>query len=131
MQARRGEQTARDRGAWLRDRRERPAETGRSASAQPAAAATAGRDLAPPPLEGITIVEAAYFIAGTLASAVLAELGAREEAARIRDAMCDQGVLLATSGPLDNLIKIRPPLVFSRENADLLLQNLELAFSSL
>lgn len=52
------------------------------------------------------------------------------EAARIRDSLRDQGVLVATSGPLDNLIKIRPPLVFSRENADLLLENLELAFSS-
>src|SRR5262249_42097250 len=30
-----------------------------------------------PPLEGITILEAAYFIAGTLASTLLAELGAR------------------------------------------------------
>jgi len=56
---------------------------------------------------------------------------APEEAGRVRDAMRDQGVLVATSGPLDNLIKIRPPLVFSRDNADLLLENLELAFSSM
>jgi 4-aminobutyrate aminotransferase-like enzyme len=55
---------------------------------------------------------------------------AREEAARIRDDMRNRGVLLATSGPLDNLIKIRPPLVFSRENADLLLETLEQAFSA-
>ena len=55
---------------------------------------------------------------------------AREEAAQLRDALRDQGVLVATSGPQDCLIKIRPPLVFSRENADLLLENLELAFSS-
>jgi 4-aminobutyrate aminotransferase-like enzyme len=54
-----------------------------------------------------------------------------EEAGRVRDAMRDQGVLVATSGPLDNLIKIRPPLVFSRENADLLMKNLEQAFSAL
>ena len=33
--------------------------------------------LAPPPLQGITILEAAYFIAGPLASTILAELGAR------------------------------------------------------
>jgi 4-aminobutyrate aminotransferase-like enzyme len=54
---------------------------------------------------------------------------AAEEAGRVRDAMRDQGVLVATSGPLDNLIKIRPPLVFSRDNADLLLENLEQAFA--
>jgi 4-aminobutyrate aminotransferase-like enzyme len=51
------------------------------------------------------------------------------EAGRVRDAMRDQGVLVATSGPLDNLIKIRPPLVFSRDNADLLLEILEQAFA--
>jgi 4-aminobutyrate aminotransferase-like enzyme len=52
---------------------------------------------------------------------------AAEEAGRIRDQLCVNGVLVGTSGPLDNVIKIRPPLVFSREHADLLLQQLQLA----
>jgi len=49
---------------------------------------------------------------------------AREQAGRIRDRLCVNGVLVGTSGPLDNVIKIRPPLVFSREHADLLLEQL-------
>jgi crotonobetainyl-CoA:carnitine CoA-transferase CaiB-like acyl-CoA transferase len=36
-----------------------------------------GDALAPPPLAGVTVVEAAYFVAGPLGSATLAELGAR------------------------------------------------------
>jgi len=49
---------------------------------------------------------------------------ASEQAARIRDRLCANGVLVGTSGPLDNVIKIRPPLVFTREHADLLLERL-------
>jgi len=56
---------------------------------------------------------------------------AREEAGRIRDQLCANGVLVGTSGPLDNVIKIRPPLVFSLENADLLLEQLRLAMLAL
>lgn len=37
------------------------------------------------------------------------------------------GVLIGTTGQYDNILKIRPPLVFSKENADLLLQKLEIA----
>jgi crotonobetainyl-CoA:carnitine CoA-transferase CaiB-like acyl-CoA transferase len=39
--------------------------------------ATPTREPARPPLEGITVLEAAYFIAGPLAGTILAELGAR------------------------------------------------------
>jgi crotonobetainyl-CoA:carnitine CoA-transferase CaiB-like acyl-CoA transferase len=49
-------------------------------SAAPAAATTTSappKGRARPPLEGITVLEAAYFIAGPLASTILAELGAR------------------------------------------------------
>ncbi|MDT8319039.1 MAG: aminotransferase class III-fold pyridoxal phosphate-dependent enzyme [Xanthomonadales bacterium] len=49
------------------------------------------------------------------------------EARRIREFLRREGVLLGTSGPFDNVIKIRPPLVFSRENADLLVDRLEAA----
>ena len=51
---------------------------------------------------------------------------AAEEAGRIRDQLCVNGVLVGTSGPLDNVIKIRPPLVFTHEHADLLLEQLRL-----
>ena len=35
--------------------------------------------------------------------------------------MRDHGVLISTDGPLHNVLKIKPPLVFTRENADYLL----------
>ncbi len=56
---------------------------------------------------------------------------AREEAGRVRDQLRANGVLVGTAGPLGNIIKIRPPLVFAREHADLLLQQLRLALLSL
>jgi 4-aminobutyrate aminotransferase-like enzyme len=52
---------------------------------------------------------------------------AKEEAQGIREHLRDNGVLLGTTGPLDNVIKIRPPLVFSGSNAVELLEKLELA----
>ena len=53
------------------------------------------------------------------------------EASDLVDRMKDLGVLLSTDGPLHNVIKIKPPLVFSRPDADLLLARLEMALSSL
>jgi 4-aminobutyrate aminotransferase-like enzyme len=52
-----------------------------------------------------------------------ADTEARETAERLRH----DGILLGVSGPCRNVIKIRPPLVFSRENADQLLDGLQLA----
>jgi len=39
--------------------------------------------------------------------------------------MKDRGILLSTDGPLDNVLKIKPPLVFSQLNADLLVKTLD------
>ena len=55
---------------------------------------------------------------------------APEEASGLIDRMKELGVLLSTDGPLHNVIKIKPPLVFSRPDADLLLARLEIALSS-
>jgi 4-aminobutyrate aminotransferase-like enzyme len=40
------------------------------------------------------------------------------EAAIVIEQMKERGVLLSTDGPLHNVIKIKPPLVFSRRDAD-------------
>jgi 4-aminobutyrate aminotransferase-like enzyme len=40
------------------------------------------------------------------------------------EAMRDRGILLGTTGPAGNVLKIRPPLVFQRGHADLLLETL-------
>ena len=52
------------------------------------------------------------------------------EASELVDRMKDLGVLLSTDGPLHNVIKIKPPLVFSRPDADVLLACLESVLSS-
>jgi 4-aminobutyrate aminotransferase-like enzyme len=53
------------------------------------------------------------------------------EAQGIREYLRDSGVLLSTTGPLNNVIKIRPPMVFTRSNAELLLGKLEQALDSI
>jgi len=42
---------------------------------------------------------------------------ATEEAADVVNQMKERGVLLSTDGPFENVIKIKPPLVFSLEDA--------------
>lgn len=55
----------------------------------------------------------------------------KEEALSIREFLRENGVLLSVTGPLDNVIKIRPPMVFSKSNADLLLDKLDRALARL
>ena len=52
---------------------------------------------------------------------------AATEASRVRDFLRSNGILLSTTGPLNNVIKIRPPMVFSKAHAGLLLDGLEQA----
>jgi 4-aminobutyrate aminotransferase-like enzyme len=46
-------------------------------------------------------------------------------AAALRERLRENGVLLGVTGPRENVIKIRPPMAFSRQHADRLLQSLE------
>jgi 4-aminobutyrate aminotransferase-like enzyme len=50
---------------------------------------------------------------------------ATEEAKRLVNAMCEKGVLISRIGPYDNILKMRPPMPFASEHADILLQNLD------
>ncbi len=52
---------------------------------------------------------------------------AAEQARHIVHLMRDDGILLSTDGPLHEVIKIKPPLVFQTEDADFLLQRLDSA----
>lgn len=52
---------------------------------------------------------------------------AAHEALEVRERLRNNGVLLSTSGTLDNVLKIRPPMVFSKANADELLDKLKQA----
>jgi len=51
------------------------------------------------------------------------------EAARVVNQMRECGILLGTDGPHHNVIKIRPPMPFSEENADELIAALDLCFA--
>jgi 4-aminobutyrate aminotransferase-like enzyme len=44
---------------------------------------------------------------------------------KIVNAMRDRGVLISRIGPSDNILKIRPPMVFTSENSDVLLSTLD------
>jgi 4-aminobutyrate aminotransferase-like enzyme/Ser/Thr protein kinase RdoA (MazF antagonist)/murein DD-endopeptidase MepM/ murein hydrolase activator NlpD len=50
---------------------------------------------------------------------------AASEASALVDRMKEEGVLLSTEGPLHNVIKVKPPLVFESADADFFLTRLE------
>jgi 4-aminobutyrate aminotransferase-like enzyme len=54
---------------------------------------------------------------------------AAAEASDLVNRMREEGVLLSTDGPLENVIKIKPPLVFSESNAALFLRTLDAVLS--
>ncbi len=56
---------------------------------------------------------------------------ATAETKRLINMMRDRGILMSRIGRYDNILKMRPPLVFTTENADLLLSTLDDAFASL
>jgi 4-aminobutyrate aminotransferase-like enzyme len=55
----------------------------------------------------------------------LARTPAAGRAGQVTEAMRDRGILLGTTGPAGNVLKVRPPLVFRRAHADLLLGTLD------
>ena len=52
-------------------------------------------------------------------------------AADVANRLRDRGVLISTDGPHDNVIKIKPPMVFTRADADILCIELDHAFADL
>jgi 4-aminobutyrate aminotransferase-like enzyme len=60
--------------------------------------------------------------------------GSREpatvETGRAVNLLRENGVLIGSTGQYDNVLKIRPPMVFSRQNADFLLEKLSAALSA-
>ena len=48
-------------------------------------------------------------------------------AAKVVNRLREARVLISATGPRANVLKIRPPLVFSTENADLFLDRLDMA----
>jgi len=56
---------------------------------------------------------------------------ATAETARAVNLLRHQGVLIGSTGRFDNILKIRPPLVFNREHADILLRKLALVMEEI
>ena len=56
---------------------------------------------------------------------------ASKEAKKVAEEMKRAGVLLGVTGMFGNVVKIRPPLTFSRDNADELLEKLNVVFENL
>ena len=50
---------------------------------------------------------------------------AKAQASYIANRMRERGILLSTDGPFHNVLKIKPPLVFTEENADFLVGRLD------
>ena len=53
------------------------------------------------------------------------------EARKVVNDMRENGVLISKIGAGDNILKLRPPLVFSREHADLFVDTLDHALSAI
>jgi len=49
------------------------------------------------------------------------QLDSRAEAARVKEALKARGILISTDGPDEDVLKIKPPLVLSNEDADFVL----------
>jgi len=47
------------------------------------------------------------------------------------NALRDEGVLIGASGPHANILKIRPPLVFTAEHSQILVESLEKVLSKM
>ena len=47
---------------------------------------------------------------------------ATELASKVVNELKERGVLIGSIGPYDNILKLRPPMVFSTENADYFLE---------
>ena len=56
---------------------------------------------------------------------------AATQARKIVNAMRENGVLISAAGPLENVLKIRPVLTFTREHADLLIQAVDTALHAI
>ena len=68
---------------------------------------------------------AGLFVAVEMVRDPITRAPATEETTRIVNGLRARHVLISAAGPAANVLKIRPPLVFSRENADLFLATLD------
>jgi 4-aminobutyrate aminotransferase-like enzyme len=56
---------------------------------------------------------------------------AAKEATLVIEHMKEKGILMSTDGPLHNVIKLKPPIVFSEENADFVVDHLAIVIAEI
>jgi 4-aminobutyrate aminotransferase-like enzyme len=71
------------------------------------------------------------FIGVELRHGGIAGTPATRESAAIVNMLRERRVLISAAGPHANVLKIRPPLVFATEHADLLVENLDQTLQAL
>jgi 4-aminobutyrate aminotransferase-like enzyme len=71
------------------------------------------------------------FFAVELVSDADSKVPATAQTRRVVNGMYERGVLLSRIGPHDNILKIRPPMAFSRQHADLLVETLDAVLTEL
>ncbi len=64
------------------------------------------------------------FIGFELVKDRLTKEPATEQASYFANRMRDKGILMSTDGPFNNVLKIKPPVVFSKTNSDFLLESI-------
>lgn len=72
---------------------------------------------------------AGLFVAADIVSDRETQANDRARTTRVVNAMRDNGVLISACGTDHNILKIRPPLIFSRENVDLFVDVLDEALA--
>ncbi len=73
---------------------------------------------------------AGLFVAADIVSESDKQMGDRARTTRVVNAMRENGVLISACGEDHNILKIRPPLIFSRENVDLFVDVLDKALEA-
>ena len=73
---------------------------------------------------------AGLFVAADIVTDRETQASDRDRTTRVVNAMRDNGVLISACGADHNILKIRPPLIFSRENVDLFVDVLDKALEA-
>jgi len=72
---------------------------------------------------------AGLFVAADIVSPRDGKSTDRDKATRVINAMREDGVLISACGTDHNILKIRPPLIFTRENVDFFAEVLDRALA--
>ena len=64
------------------------------------------------------------FIGFELVTDRISKAPATQQASYFANRMRDKGILMSTDGPFDNVLKIKPPIIFSEKDSDFLLESI-------